>query len=308
MWKGSIIGYPISLLLRIPLIFDFQGSLTSEMIDHHFLRPDGLFYRPMRWLEEIINRLPGAIITSSQHAKDLLCDEFDCDGRRIYIIPDCVNAEFFKPDYDEAECAALKAQWGIPQDRKVVVYLGLLAEYQGIGLLLEGIAALRDRFLDTHFLIMGFPSVDYYRMQAKQLGIEDLVTLPGKIPYWEAPRYLALGDVAVAPKISTTEGSGKLLNYMALGLPTVAFDTPVSREYLSEWGIYAERGNPVALAEAIASLLHDQNRRRELGDQLRRRAIENYSWRSAGKKISEIYQGCLSLQSAFRTKRQVGKN
>jgi len=128
--------------LRIPLIFDFQGSLTSEMIDHHFLRPDGLFYRPMRWLEEIINRLPGAIITSSQHAKDLLCDEFGCDGRRIYMIPDCVNAEFFKPDYDEAECAALKAQWGIPQDRKVVVYLGLLAEYQGIGLLLEGVARL----------------------------------------------------------------------------------------------------------------------------------------------------------------------
>jgi len=35
--EGAFIGYPISLLLRIPLIFDFQGSLTSEMIDHHFL-------------------------------------------------------------------------------------------------------------------------------------------------------------------------------------------------------------------------------------------------------------------------------
>jgi hypothetical protein len=31
------------------------------------------------------------------------------------------------------------------------------------------------------------------------------VTFTGKVPYFEAPRYLALGDVAVSPKISATE-------------------------------------------------------------------------------------------------------
>lgn len=291
--EGALIGYPISLLLRIPLIFDFQGSLTSEMIDHRFLQPDGLFHRPLRVLEEVINRLPGAIITSSQHAMNLLCNEFGCDRERIDIITDCVNAEFFKPHYDEAERSALKAQWGIPPDRQIVVYLGLLAEYQGIGLLLEGIAALRDRLSDTHFLIMGFPGVDYYRLRAQQLGIEDRVTFTGKIPYFEASRYLSLGDVAVAPKISATEGSGKLLNYMAMGLPTVVFDTPVSREYLGDLAVYAERGNPVALAEAIISLLNDRERALELGRSLRERAINRYSWEQAGRKIVRIYKSCL---------------
>ena len=73
-----------------------------------------------------------------------------------------------------------------------------------------------------------------------------------------APHHQALGDVAVSTKISATEGSGKLLNYMALALPTVAFDTPVSREYLDKWGVYAERGNPAALAEALGSILEDE--------------------------------------------------
>jgi len=290
--EGALIGYPISLLLRIPLIFDFQGSLTSEMIDQHFLRPDGFFYRPMRRLEEIINRLPGRIITSSQHAKNLLCNEFGCDGRRIYIIPDCVNADFFRPSEDEEDRSRLRGRLGIPSDRQIVVYLGLLAEYQGIGLLLEGVARLHKEFEGTHFLIMGFPNVDYYRLRAEQLGIQDRVTFTGKIPYREAPRYLALGDVAVAPKISTTEGSGKLLNYMAMGLPTVAFDTPVSREYLGQWGIYAPRGDAMAFAKAITSLLDDREEARELGQRLRERALTHYSWEKAGQDMVQIYEEC----------------
>jgi len=300
--EGALIGYPISFLLRVPLIFDFQGSLTSEMIDQRFLRPDGFFYGPMRRVEEIINRLPRVIITSSQHAKELLCNEFGCDRGRIHIIPDCVNAEFFRPCSDEVDKALLRSRLGIPAGRRVVVYLGLLAEYQGIGLLLEGIARLRENLLDTHFLIMGFPNIDYYQMRARQLGIDDRVTFTGKIPYWEAPRYLALGETAVAPKISATEGSGKLLNYMAMGLPTVVFDTPVSREYLGQWGVYAPRGDAVALARAILWLLNNKERAKELGSRLRHRALKEYSWEKASSKLVEIYRVCSKSQPLGRGK------
>ena len=86
---------------------------------------------------------------------------------------------------------------------------------------------------------------------AQQLGLAEHTTFTGKIPYRQARDYLALGDVAVAPKLSATEGSGKILNYMAMGLPTVAFETPVSREYLGDDGIYATPGDPQSLAEAL---------------------------------------------------------
>jgi glycosyltransferase involved in cell wall biosynthesis len=49
--------------------------------------------------------------------------------------------------------------------------------------------------------------------------------------------------MAVSPKFSATEGSGKVLNYMALGQPIVAYDTPVHREYLGEAGVYAPAGD-----------------------------------------------------------------
>lgn len=294
--EGALIGYPISRLLHVPLVFDLQGSMTSEMSDHGFLKPNGLFYRYMRWLEGIIDHVPHAIITSTQHAKHLLCGEFGCDDRQVHIVPDSVNGQFFQPQHDRQGQRVLRSALGIPPDSSVVVYLGLLAEWQGIGLLLDGIAQLRDRLRDTRFLIMGFPNVEYYRMKAQELGIQERVVLTGKIPYFDAPRYLALGDLAVSPKVSATEGCGKLLNYMAMGLPTVTFDTPVSREYLGEWGVYASKGDAAALAEAIVSLLNHKERALEVGSALRTRALRRYSWENAASKLEEIYELALRSQ------------
>ncbi|MBM4464955.1 MAG: glycosyltransferase family 4 protein [Chloroflexi bacterium] len=288
--EGALIGYVLGKLRGVPLVFDFQGSMTGEMMDHHFLNPDGALFGPLRWLEGVIDRLPQAIITSSRHAADLLRNEFHCHSDNIHIVPDCVNTDTFRPGVlTEEERRNLKAHLGIPPQRKVVVYLGLLAEYQGTPLLIQAAAQLVKARPGVHFLIMGFPGEEDYRAYAHRLGLAGHVTFTGKIPYQLAPRYLALGDVAVSTKISATEGSGKLLNYMALALPTVAFDTPVSREYLDEWGVYAEKGNPAALAEALGSILVDEQRATALGAGLRQRAIARYSWEGAGRQVLRIY-------------------
>jgi glycosyltransferase involved in cell wall biosynthesis len=174
-------------------------------------------------------------------------------------------------------------------DRDVVVYLGLLAEWQGISILLQAARRLVDRRANTQFLIMGYPSVNVYRAKASALGLDGNVTFTGKIPYEEAPSYLALGQVAVAPKLSATEGSGKLLNYMSMSLPTVAFDVSVSREYMNDMGTYATPGDADSLAQALESLLADREKSRDLGQRLRQRAIEHFSWQAAGHRIMDVY-------------------
>ena len=295
--EGALIGYVLGKLRGVPSVFDFQGSMTGEMTDHHFLNPDGALYGPVRWVEQVIDNLPPAIITSSRHAADLLRNDFNCNSERIHIVPDCVNTDTFRPDaFTEEERVNLKAHLGIPPQRKVVVYLGLLAEYQGTSLLVQAAAQLVKTRPDVHFLIMGFPGEEGYRDYAHSLGLGDHITFTGKMPYKLAPRFLALGDVAVSTKISATEGSGKLLNYMALALPTVAFDTPVSREYLAHWGAYAEPGNPTALAEALGSVLADEEKAAALGAGLRQRAIERYSWEQAGRQIMGIYDSLARQQ------------
>lgn len=289
--EGALIGYPLSLRGKVPLVFDFQGSLTGEMIDHKFLQPDGLSHRLLYRLEELIVHLPQALIANSHHAAELLVRQFGCDRRKIHIVPDCVDSDRFRPGViDGEERLALRAKLGIPPGRKMVVYLGLLAEYQGIDLLLQAAVHLLEARSDVHFLIMGFPNVEPYQKMAGRLGLAEHVTFTGRIPYENAPSYLALGDVAVAPKISATEGSGKLLNYMAMGLPVVAFDTPVSREYLGEQGVCVPLGDALTLAETLGALLDDPVRSMALGQQLRERASHYYLWPEAGEKILQVYQ------------------
>jgi glycosyltransferase involved in cell wall biosynthesis len=297
--EGAFIGYFLSRLLRVPLLLDFQGSMTSEMVDHHFLNPEGPWYRWARLLELRIDQLADVIVTSSQLGALLLERDFNCSARRVYPLPDCVDLDFFHPSVLGCEEVTIRrAALGIPPGRPIVAYLGLLADYQGTPLLVQAAKILKQRGVDVHFLIMGFPGVSRYQRMASDLGVADQVTFTGKVPYEQAPAHLALGDVAVAPKLSATEGAGKILNYMAMALPTVAFDTPVGREYLGTLGVYAGRtGDPAALADAVASLLNDPRRRTELGWKLRARAARHFSWERAGRHLLAIYRTVLTSKT-----------
>jgi glycosyltransferase involved in cell wall biosynthesis len=77
---------------------------------------------------------------------------------------------------------------------------------------------------------------------------------------------------------------------MAMAQPVVAYDTVVHREYLANLGVYAPAGNVAAFAEAIAALSQDAERRAILGQQLRQRASEVYSWQRACTRIIRLYE------------------
>jgi glycosyltransferase involved in cell wall biosynthesis len=298
MHEGALIGGMLARLLRVPLVFDFQGSLSGEMLDHSFIHNGSAAHRAWRGLERFICRLPEKILTSSVQARELLEDEFGVEPARIEPLPDCADLEHFAPGLASPDAhAALRQRFDIPPERPVVAYLGLLAEYQGTDHLLQAALRLKEAGEDVHFLIMGFPRVDHYSVLAQGMGIADRVTFTGRVDYYrDAPLFLSLGAVAVSPKLSATEGSGKVLNYMALGQPVVAYDTPVHREYLGDAGVYVPAGDVAALAGAIRALLGDGPRRQQLGAALRERARAEYSWDVAGRRIDAIYRRLLCDQ------------
>jgi glycosyltransferase involved in cell wall biosynthesis len=293
--EGALIGLILGRLFGLPVLFDFQGSMTAEMVDHHFLRPSSPFYKPLLRLEKWLDKAVGEIVTSSAHARRSLIDTFGCAADRVTVLPDAVNADVFCPReaYSAAELERLRVELAIPPGRRLVVYLGLFAEYQGVGLLLQAMHLVLKANPQAHLLMMGFPNLEHYQNLAFQLGIREHVTFTGRMPYHLAPAYLALGDVAAAPKISMTEGAGKLLNYMSAALPVVAFDTPVAREYLGTDGTFVPPGDVVSLAQALeAHLLVEPALLAQLqaaGRRLRARAQQLFSWDKAGMELVEVY-------------------
>jgi glycosyltransferase involved in cell wall biosynthesis len=304
--EGAAIGWTVGRLRGVPVVADIQGSLSGELQAHKFLSAHGPFYRFWAHNEGWIDRLPQVVVAS---CSDVACELQDRFGvRHVIVALDGVDTEVFRPDAQPGTLAAgsgrdpsadspvsLPGQAGeslrtlVPPGRRVVVYLGVLSAYQGVDHLLEAIPHVLRRVPEAFFLIMGYPDEEKYRQKARDLDVAEFVCLPGRIDYGQAPRYLALGEVAVGPKLSTTESNGKLYNYMACGLPTVAFDTPPSREILGDLGTYAPWGDVVALADTIASLLEDPTSARRLGIKLRQRVIDHFSWQNTARQLMNAY-------------------
>ncbi|GFO60915.1 glycoside hydrolase [Geomonas silvestris] len=291
--EGAFIGAFLKMLLRVPMVFDCQGSLTGEITDHGFVKKGSLLQKCFQMLERWINRSSDFIVTSAGPTVDLLVQDGVPAGK-VQALIDGVDTESFAPA-PRAEVAALKERLGLPARRPVVGYLGLLNSYQGVDLLLEAAALLKQQGANLHFLIMGFPEGGY-REKAEAFGVSDRVTFTGRIPYDQAPLYLSLADVAVSPKISLTEANGKLFNYLACGLPSVVFDTPVNREILGETALYAKFGDVGELAYAIGRLAGDRELREELAREGREKAVKEHSWQARGKTLVGIYRKLLKAR------------
>jgi glycosyltransferase involved in cell wall biosynthesis len=289
--EGAFIGYFLKKISGIPLLLDYQGSLTGECIDHGFFNATSWMAGLFRNIERMINCCADRIITSSSSGTTELVNTWGVQPHRVTSLIDAVDTDIFQPGLQSSG----RKELGIPHNSFVVAYLGILSRYQGTDLLLDSIELLKRDGIKIFFLIMGFPDKQY-RAEAEKRGLSDMILFTGKVDYKDAPWMLSTADIAVTPKLSLTEANGKIFNYMACGLPVVAFDTPVNREVLGETGIYAHYGDAHSLSEKIAILLSDSKSRVHLSKQVRIKALRDHSWLTRGKILSEIYRLMLTKQ------------
>jgi len=290
--EGAGLSIIVARMLRVPLLLDLQGSLTGEMLNHNFVRRGSIPYLLFRKLEQkIISHVDGILMWN--YIKETLQKLFIFDSGKVFSVNYGVDLQSFRPHKKE-DLDDLYNNLQIQRNRTIIVYLGVLSPYQGIDLLIDAIPRVLKFLPDAYFLIMGYPNEEYYRVKARNLGVSDHVCLPGRIDYTQAARYLSLGDLAVAPKLTSMEGNGKLLNYMACALPTVAFDLPGNIATLADTGVYAVTGDVQAFADQIITLGGNPKLRLDLGKRARERAERHFSWHRIGREINDIYDVLLS--------------
>jgi glycosyltransferase involved in cell wall biosynthesis len=287
--EGALIGSVLKLLTRIPLLFDYQGSLTGESLNHGFFHKKSPLTSVFTQCERFINRRATVIITSSEQGRQELIDNWGIHPEKVINLIDGVDTEVFRP-YSQSES---RRELGIPDTVKVVVYLGLFNRYQGVDLLLDAISLLKGKASDVRFLLMGFPDEEY-RRKAEEMDIDDVIVFTGRVQYERAAFFLSAGDIAVSPKLAQTEANGKLFNYMACALPTIAFDSHINREILGDAGIYVEHGNTAALADAIIDSLANSEGLMSFSRKVRDRAINMHSWDSRSQQLEVVYRTLLT--------------
>ncbi|HLY26165.1 MAG TPA: glycosyltransferase family 4 protein [Aggregatilineales bacterium] len=290
-WDGCWIAFALYKLTGTPFVFDMQGSFTGEIVAHGYATEKSVFSHFLKWLERRTLHLGTVVTQSEQMVHDAIAD-FGVRPDHIFHTFDGVDTDRFRPGLDASD---LREALKLPAGKKVVVFVGLLKPYQGVDSLLDAIRILVAdfRYTGAHFLIMGFPDEDVYAQRAAHMGVGEFCTFPGKIDYDQLPRYLALGDVAVAPKLSPTEGDGKIYNYLANGLPIVAYDRPASKEILGDLAVYAKLGDSHSLACALREALTNEKLAADLAAKGRALAVERFSWLAVARRLMVAYHDVL---------------
>jgi glycosyltransferase involved in cell wall biosynthesis len=198
--------------------------------------------------------------------------------------------------------AAARSELGLSDEDMVVGAVASLRPEKAHDVLLRGFAVLVGGGRPALRLCLVGDGTERSRLQAlaRQLGIESRVVWAGERR--DAARLVSAFDVAVL--CSRSEGLPlAALEAMVAGTPLIATRVGTMPELLEGGaGLLVDPDDSAGLAEAIAELLENRERARELARRARSVIADGYDLGSVVRRVEGIYRGALSANGAHNAK------
>jgi D-inositol-3-phosphate glycosyltransferase len=236
------------------------------------------------------------IIVHTESNRSALLESFPTAPSRIAVIPH--GSYDFLQTPEPLTKAAARERIGVPPDRSVILFFGLIKRYKGLEHLVEAFENVRHRSPNAFLLVVGDlfrgdpDGYTFYRSLLERLeGRDDVRCVAQYVPVEDVGLYFAAADVVVLPYVRTTH-SGVLLAAYAAARPVVVTDTGGLRESVEEGrsGLVVPPADPPALAEAIVDILGHPDRRDAMGKRARQLAATVYSWDSIASRTIALYR------------------
>jgi glycosyltransferase involved in cell wall biosynthesis len=132
---------------------------------------------------------------------------------------------------------------------------------------------------------------------ARELDLDEYVTFTGWAERDTVLDYLATADLGLQPdpKNPRTDlaTAVKTLEYMAFGVPVVAFDLDETRDTVAGAGAYATGNDPSLMGDLVDELLRDPARRARMGEHGRAAIDAGLSWDHQRRRYVQIYDRLL---------------
>lgn len=210
-------------------------------------------------------------------------------AEKIVVAPDGIDLADFENPQSASEA---RTRLGLPQDKKIALYIGRLDGWKGSGTFLVTAALLPD----WAFAVVGGEEAQVASLKAKYPDVRFL----GQRPYRELRDNQAAADVLVLPNTGRDVISQKftsplkLFTYMASGKPIVASDLPSIREVLDEESAYFVKSDDAqALAAGIRCAASDQSAAEKAARA--RELAQRYTWDKRAETILRAMQSRLSV-------------
>lgn len=245
---------------------------------------------------------PDVVLAVSQHWRAELRQLYGIDAD---VVPNGVDVQRFgAPPLRPQQ---LRARLGADQ-RFVFLAVGGLEPRKGSYELIEALGRVKQRLARPPLLVVlgGHSFQDHrpYRervlARAHELGLDDDLAVLGTVTDDELISWYHAADAFAFPSVK--EGWGlAVLEAMAAGLPVVASDIPVFREYLTDGhsALLPPVGDVDALTHALDRMAHEPALRRRLATNGGEVAAR-FSWDAAAQQHSHLYRQTASTLPADR--------
>lgn len=279
------IGAPFKLLGR-RLVLD-QRDLSPDLYEVRYGRRD-FVYRLLRRLERMSYRSADHVVTVNETLRDTAC-------RRGRLRPEDVTVVGNGP-------VLAHVGRGTPGPelkngrRFLCCWVGLMGPQDQLELALRAVDHVVHDLgrTDCQFVFIGDgESRQAAQAVAAELGITDFVSFPGWLGEEDVFAHLATADLGLEPNREDLVSPVKGMEYMAFGLPFVAFDVAETRKMAEGAAAYVPSGDVVAFAKRIDELLADPDERALMGRAGRRRVETALAWDHQQVAYLELYKRLL---------------
>jgi glycosyltransferase involved in cell wall biosynthesis len=206
------------------------------------------------------------------------------DPQRVFLLPDVPMGDAELGGVQES----LRAIAG--PEALIALYVGNLERYQGIDLMLDGLAQLpRDTPVQTIVIGGSAADIEIYRARAAQLGLGDRVHFLGPRPVAHLNAYLAQADLLLSPRTLGQNTPMKVYSYMQSGKAMLATAIRSHTQVLDGECAELVAAEPAAWAAGLARLAGNAEHRRRLGAAARTKAESEYSLPAFRTRLQQAY-------------------
>jgi 1,2-diacylglycerol 3-alpha-glucosyltransferase len=278
----SGLGLKIAHSEKFPIVHTYHTLLT-DYIHWKIGASFGRWY--VRTMSTRFCNKCDQIITPSPSMKKIILGY----GVRTPItpIPTGIDIPAFQHPFSPEE---LLKKWGIPKDKKILLYLSRIASEKNIDFLLSAIKKISATRDDFHLIMAGGgKELNSFKKKVEKLGLNYIVTFTDKVAKEDAERCFGAADIFVFPSITETQGI-VIIEAMAAGVPAVAIGVMGPSDIISngEDGFLTEL-KIEQFNDRIIRLLDDDNLRKQMGAKAKN-AAEKYSTESCAQELEKLYE------------------
>jgi glycosyltransferase involved in cell wall biosynthesis len=286
------IFWPIGLLFRLVhgtrFVFDHH-DLCPELYESRFPRGSRLVRRALCTLERATMRSADHVIATNDSYRAVAIQRHEVDPEKVTVV---------RTGPDLSRLQRVPADESLRRGRAhLVAYIGVMGPQDGVDIVLRVADQVVNRLQrhDIAFTLMGSGDCfDELLALRSELGLDDVVEFTGRVPDHTVAEVLSTADVGISPDpknpLNDVSTMNKTMEYMAFGLPVVAFDLRETRVSAAEAAVYAVPNEVEDLARLLVELVDDTSRRREMGAAGRQRIENELAWSQQAPRYVGVYR------------------